>query len=95
MVMMHCWVQCDALLLQDETGGGAMQTQQTEIAGQKAVQELAAAKKTYLQKIVAWKLPEAQAKDVVFIVHTQLRRKQRRFQSFFVSIPWPYFVHAL
>ena len=62
-----------------------MQTQQTEIAGQKAVQELAAAKKTYLQKIVSWKLPEAQARDVVFIVHTQLRRKQRRFQAFYVS----------
>jgi hypothetical protein len=63
---------------------GSVQTHQTEIAGQKAVQELAALKKTYLQKIVSWKLPEAQAKDVVFIVHTQLRRKQRRFQSFYV-----------
>lgn len=81
--MLLCHVLHDAML----TVRGAAQTQQTEIAGQKAVQELAAAKKTYLQKIVSWKLPEAQAKDVVFIVHTQLRRKQRRFQSFYVSAP--------
>lgn len=59
--------------------------QQIEIAGQKAAQELAAAKKQYLQKIVSWQLPETKAKDVVFMVHAQLRRKQKRVQAFYVS----------
>lgn len=62
----------------------ALQMQQIEIAGQKAAQELAAAKKQYLQKIVSWQLPESKAKDVVFMVHAQLRRKQKRVQAFYV-----------
>lgn len=62
----------------------ALQMQQIEIAGQKAAQELAAAKKQYLQKIVSWQLPESKAKDVVFMVHSQLRRKQKRVQAFYV-----------
>lgn len=61
-----------------------LQMQQIEIAGQKAAQELAAAKKQYLQKIVSWQLPESKAKDVVFMVHAQLRRKQKRVQAFYV-----------
>ena len=60
--------------------------QQIEIAGQKAAQELAAAKKQYLQKIVSWQLPESKVKDVVFMVHAQLRRKQKRVQAFYVRI---------
>eukprot|EP00892_Ulva_mutabilis_P006728 jgi/Ulvmu1/4427/UM002_0152.1 len=59
------------------------QMQQIEIAGQKAAQELAAAKKQYLQKIISWQLPESKAKDVVFMVHAQLRRKQKRVQAFY------------
>lgn len=55
-----------------------------EVAGQRFVAELTEAKKAYMQRIVSWNLPEAKAKDIAFVVHSQLRRKHKRVQTFYV-----------
>ena len=57
-----------------------------EGAGDKAAQELADAKRQYMQKIMSWNLPDSKAKDIIFLVHTQLRRKQKRAQKFYVRV---------
>lgn len=56
-----------------------------EGAGDKAAQELAEAKRQYMQKIMSWNLPDSKAKDIIFLVHMQLRRKLKRAQHFYVS----------
>ena len=64
-----------------------MQGFPVEGAGDKAAQELADAKRQYMQKIMSWNLPDSKAKDIIFLVHTQLRRKQKRAQAFYVRCP--------
>jgi len=49
--------------------------------GAAAKDELAEAKRAYMKTILAWKLPEARAKDIVYLVHAQLRRRQKRTRN--------------
>lgn len=49
-------------------------------AAERAVQELQETKRHYMSKITSWNLPDEKAKDIIFIVHAQLRRKQKRAQ---------------
>ena len=49
-------------------------------AAEKAGAEIVETKRHYMAKIMSWNLPDAKAKDIIFIVHAQLRRKQKRAQ---------------
>jgi hypothetical protein len=60
-----------------------------EVAAGRAVLELTEAKRQYMQKIVSWNLPDAKAKDIIFIVHMQLRRKARRVRNIYVCSSSP------
>ena len=59
-----------------------MQGDPEEDAAEKAAQEHAETKRQYMHKIMSWNLPDSKAKDIIFLVHMQLRRKQKRAQHY-------------
>ena len=66
----------------------AVQASVHDATGTKVAAELAEAKKKFMQKIMSWNLPDAKAKDIIFLVHSQLRRKVKRLQAFY-GLPVP------
>lgn len=55
-----------------------------DATGTKVAADLAEAKKKVMQQIMSWNLPDAKAKDIIFLAHSQLRRKVKRVQAFYV-----------